>query len=69
MSDLKHRTPDELRDQIATCEKSRKRIESQWTWLEAEAERLKAEAAALRKKHHNIGQIEVWARIWLARKT
>lgn len=67
MSNLKHQTPEELRATIAWCVRVRAGHENSWKAKEAEAERLRAEAAEHRKTWHNIGQKEVWARLYLAR--
>jgi hypothetical protein len=69
MSDLKHRSVDELREEIASSVRYRDRLEREWTGLEAHIERLKVDIASLRRKHHNAGQREAWARIYLAQKT
>ena len=67
MSNLKHQTPEELRRLIAWCVRVRAGHENSWKAKEAEAERLRDEAAEHRKTWHNIGQKEAWARIYLAR--
>lgn len=69
MSDLKHRSPAELSTIIIQSVKYRNGLEAQWTAKEAKIETLKAQIADLRKKHHNAGQREAWARLYLAQKT
>lgn len=68
MSDLKHQPPEELRRRIASVQRSKEKLRSQWEADEIEAARLLARAAKCRKKWHDLGQIETWARIYLARK-
>ena len=69
MSDLKHRSVDELREEIASSVRYRARLEHDWAGLEAHIERLKVDIDSLRRKYHNAGQREAWARIYLAQKT
>lgn len=69
MSDLKHKTPAELRAEIASISKWRAAREAEACEKEAQAEALKREAAELRVRSHNMGQREAWARIYLAQKT
>lgn len=68
MSDLKHRTPEQLRNLIDWCQRTRNSNQEAWLQKEAVAQQLLDEAAELRKKYHNIGQKESWARYWLATK-
>lgn len=68
MSDLKHRSPDELRDLIRWCQSKRQTQAAQSKLKRTLAEKLLREAAELDRLDHNIGQKEAWARIWLARK-
>lgn len=68
MSDLKYRSPEELRDIIRWCESKRTTADEQRKLKRALIVRLEQEAAELDQKIHNIGQKEAWARIWLARK-
>lgn len=68
MSNLKHLSKTDLREKIAYCVQKRSQMELDWLSLEAEAEKLLIEAKALRAKSHNLGQIECWARYYLARK-
>ncbi|QJD54304.1 hypothetical protein [Aminobacter phage Erebus] len=69
MSDLKHRSPTELSALIFQSAKYRDGLEAQWKAKEAQIETLKVEIDELRKKHHNAGQREAWARVYLAQKT
>lgn len=69
MSDLKHKTPAELRAEISSISKWRADREAEACRKEAQAEALKQEAATLRVRSHNMGQREAWARIYLAQKT
>lgn len=68
MSNLKHKTDDELRSLIAWCKRKREDLLADAARKEAEAEALVAEAARLRHDQHNIGQKEVWARYYLAQR-
>lgn len=68
MSDLKHRTADELRRVIRSSETYRASLQASWEKAEVEAAELLKLAADRRQKFHNAGQREVWARIYLARK-
>lgn len=68
MSDLKYRSPDELRGIIGWCEDKRATMNEQSKLKRALAVRLEEEARQLDHQSHNIGQKEAWARIWLARK-
>ena len=69
MSDLKHRSPDELRQLIKWCERKRAEHRSSREVKEAEIERLKLEISDHGQAMNNIGQKEVWARKYLADKT
>lgn len=69
MSDLKHRTPDQLRQLIGWCENKRCELREKRDANEATIALLQAENEKLGHSIHNIGQKESWARIWLARKT
>ena len=68
MSDLKHHTPDELRNLIRWCEAKRAENDHLRKVKRAQIDLLEQEVAELGRKNNNIGQKEVWARIWLARK-
>ena len=68
MSDLKHRTPEQLRSLIAWCERKQAEQRDNWTEKEEIVAILQAEIAEHRRTFHNVGQKAVWARIWLARK-
>lgn len=68
MSDLKHRSVDDLRAIIRSCENKRAQHERSWKNKEVLIEQLRQEIAEHRKAYHNIGQREAWARIYLARK-
>lgn len=67
MSDLKHMSKDELRNEIKRISSYRGDLKMQFLACEAEADRLLKRAGSLRKKHHDVGQREAWARIYLAR--
>ena len=69
MSDLKHMSADDLRAEILSLSKCRGKYEATWQAHEAAIRDLESRIAELRKKHHNLGQREAWARIYLARKT
>lgn len=69
MSDLTHKSADELRKLVSWCEQKRSDHRAEWESKEAEIERLKDEVANHRRLHGNIGQKMVWARIYLAKKT
>jgi predicted nucleic acid-binding Zn-ribbon protein len=69
MSDLKHRTADELREEIASVSRYRARLEREWKDLEERIVQMQDEVKVLRSKHHNFGQKEAWARIYLAQKS
>lgn len=68
MSDLKHMTVDALRAEIQSLSRYRARLESEWCAAERQIESINKEIAAKRKKHHNAGQREAWARFYLAQK-
>jgi hypothetical protein len=68
VSDLKYRSPEELRQVIRSSESYRETLKTAWEQEEAEANRLLFSAAERRKKWHNVGQRVVWARIYLAQK-
>jgi len=68
-SDLKHKTPAELRDEIASMSKWRAQKEAEAAKLEQDAAAMVAEASSLRTRAHNLGQREAWARMYLAQKT
>lgn len=69
MSDLKHMTPDQLRQQIQSLSTARENLKTNWEAKERKIEELQQEIDDLRKKFHDWGQRETWARIYLARKT
>lgn len=69
MSDLKHKTPAELRAEIANISKWRAGKEAEAKEKEARAASLLVEASQLRQRAYNMGQREAWARIYLAEKT
>jgi hypothetical protein len=69
MSDLKHRTADELRQEIAGISRWRNQKMAEAVSKEKKAAELIAEAAMLRQRAHNMGQREAWARVYLAQKT
>ena len=76
MSDLKHMTVVQLREEIASISKWRANKEVEATGMEDRAERLRKEADSeeaaateLRRRSHNMGQREAWARIFLAQKS
>lgn len=68
MSDLRHRTPEDLRKLIAWCERKRSEHDDERAHKRKLVERLEAEIAEHGKAINNIGQKEGWARTWLARK-
>lgn len=68
MSDLKYKTPDELRGLIKWCEAAKKKHDEDRKSKLEQIERLHAEVSEHGKSIHNIGQKEAWARIHLARK-
>jgi hypothetical protein len=68
MSDLRYQTPDQLRFVIARSVAYRADQLAAAEMAEEQAAALLAAAAEYRKKYHNVGQRETWARIWLARK-
>ena len=67
VSNLKHQTPDQLRMLISWCVRVRDGHEASWKAKEAQIEELQQQIAEHRRLHHNIGQKECWARIYLAR--
>jgi prefoldin subunit 5 len=69
MSDLKHRSIEDLRAIVFSCSKRRAELEISWQDMERQIEDLKKEIAEKRHSYHNLGQREAWARIYLARKT
>lgn len=76
MSDLKHKTPAELRDEIVSISKWRAGKEAEAVAREERAAHLRrqadeevAAANELRRRAHNMGQREAWARIYLAEKS
>lgn len=69
MSDLKHKTPAELRAEITSISRWRASKEREATEKEAQAASLLVEASQLRQRAHNMGQCEAWSRIYLAEKT
>lgn len=69
MSDLRHRSPEELRSTIAWCEKTRKKNSEEMERIKQTIADLQADLKKLGHKTHNVGQIECWARIYLAQKT
>ncbi len=75
MSDLKHMTPAELRKEIAGISNWRAKKEAEAKALEARAASLRQSAdeedraaGELRRRAHNMGQREAWARTYLAQK-
>ncbi len=68
MSDLKHMSVEQLRAEVRSLSSARIKLESRWMANGVEIERLHAENKDLRSKHHNLGQREAWARIYLAKK-
>ena len=75
MSDLRYRTPGELRDIIARGEawqaaefRKANALEAQASSMEAEAQRIRHQVAQKRRSAHNSGQRITWARIYLAQK-
>ena len=68
MSDLKHRTPEQLRSLIKWCEQKQAEHRADWAAKEDMVAALQAEIDEHRRTYHNIGQKAAWARIWLARK-
>lgn len=61
MSDLKHRTPDELREIIRKGEEYADRLDQMAGFM-------RQTAAATAKKAHNSRQRTTWAKIYLAQK-
>ncbi len=68
MSDLKHRSVDELRSLVHWCERKRNENREGWEAKEAQIEALKEQISKHRMTYNNIGQKMTWARIYLARK-
>ena len=68
MSDLKYKTPSELRALIAHGESARNKLMAQALFHENEADKHSNLAKSYRKDYHNRGQRIAWARTWLARK-
>ncbi len=69
MSDLKHKSVEELRVIVASTVSYRAEQERLWQRKEADAAELVEEAKQHRKRWHDAGQREAWARIYLAQKT
>jgi len=69
VSDLKHMPVDALRAEVQSLSRYRSRLETEWLAAEKQIESIQKEIAAKRQKHHNAGQREAWARIYLAQKT
>lgn len=69
MSDLKHMTLGELRQEISSISSWRARKEAEADDLDRRAEDMRKTASELRSRSHNMGQREAWARIYLAQKT
>lgn len=68
MSDLKHKTPAQLRSIIKWCENVTAKEEADRAAKLDMIAALQREVETHGRAIHNIGQKEVWARIWLARK-
>lgn len=68
MSDLKHKSAEELRSVVFSCSLRRRQLEASWQAMERQIEDLKAAVAEQRQQYHNLGQREAWARTYLARK-
>lgn len=68
MSDLKYKSVEDLRQEIASIERYQARLYKEAAIAETEAKRLSFEAAEKRVKAHNAGQRMAWARIYLAQK-
>lgn len=68
MSDLKHRSVEELRGIVFSCSFRRTQLEKSWQSMERQIEDLQKAIAEQRKAYHNLGQREAWARTYLARK-
>lgn len=68
MSDLKHKSIEDLRGIVFSCSFRRKQLEKSWQAMERQIEDLKASIAEQRQQYHNLGQREAWARTYLARK-
>ena len=67
MGDLKHRSPEELRNLIRWCETKRAENERDREVKRDRVLKLEDEILAHGRMIHNIGQKEAWARIYLAR--
>ena len=68
MSDLKHRSTDELRKLIYWCVKKRAEHRAEKERKTEILVQLQHEIDTHGKMDNNIGQKEAWARMWLARK-
>lgn len=68
MSNLKHKSAEELRAIVWSTSRRRAELEKSWQAMERQIEDLKTLVAEQRKAYHNLGQREAWARTYLARK-
>lgn len=68
MSDLKHKSVEELRAIVWSTSRRRAELEKSWQSMERQVEDLQKTIAEQRKTYHNLGQREAWARTYLARK-
>jgi predicted nucleic acid-binding Zn ribbon protein len=69
MSDLKHRSPEELRSLIKWCEEKRAEHDESRKLKGAKIEELQSEISNHGKMINSIGQKELSARTYLAEKT